>query len=642
MIEQRIVFRTVSALSFILSLSTLIHAQSVFTYQGYLRQSGVPANGNFDFEFQLTTAPVGGFLLGTDTELNVPVANGLFTVQLDFGDQFSGADRYIAIRVRPAGGGAYTTLAPRVLITRSPYAIRANIASNLQLPYTATLSNAASLFSLTNTGSGRAMTLSVDNAASAANTLQLNSNGNANSQVIYGVHTGLGDAALFQINNAANAGEALEGRTNGTGDAVFGFNNGTGRAGVFQISNSANNAYALYGLTNGGGPAIVGYNTGTGQAGVFQIANASNADSALYATTNGTGNAIYAIHTGSSNNAVDLRITNANNTASAVYAHTVGRGNAGAFIINNTANTGDGLNVSLNGTGNGLYIVHSGTANNGAEIRTTGATNTASTVLAVNEGRGVAGYFEVNNAANANSAVVATTNGTGNALYAVHTGASNNAVDLRISNAANASNALYAVTNGGGNTIFAENTGTSNNAGDFRIANANNAAAALYCSTTGTGPALWANGTARVDVLEISGADLAEKFPTSETLKPGMVAEIDPKNTGKLRLSRSAYNKRVAGVVSGANNLPAGAILGQHLPGVEQGHAIALSGRVWVYCDATEKAIEAGDLLTTAKRTGYAMAVRDPKKAHGAIIGKAMSGLKKGKTGMVLVLVNLH
>jgi len=637
-----LVLKSICTLGFALSIVTVLYAQTVFTYQGYLRQNGVPANGNFDFEFQLTTALVGGVLLGTETKLNVSVTNGLFTVQLDFGDQFPGADRFIAIRVRTAGGGGYTTLAPRVPLNRTPYAIRANIASSLSLPYSATVSSASILFSLTNNGTGRAATFSVDNAASSANTLQLSSNGNANSQVVYGLHTGLGDAALFQINNAANAGEALEGRTNGTGDAVFGFNNGTGRAGVFQISNASSSAYALYGVTNGSGSAIVGYNTGTGEAGVFQIANASNASSALYATTNGTGNAVYAIHSGASNNAVDLRITNANNTASAVYAHTVGRGNAGSFVINNTANTGDGLNVSLNGTGNGIYVLHSGASNNAAEFRATGANNTAATVFAVSQSKGVAGYFEVDNTANANSAVVATTNGTGNALYAVHSGASNNAVDLRITNAANASNALYAVTNGGGNTIFAENTGTTNNAGDFRISNASNAAAALYCSTTGTGPALWANGTARVDVLEISGADLAEKFATSETLKPGLVAEIDPKNIGKLRLSRTAYNKRVAGVVSGANNLPAGAILGQHLPGVEQGHAIALSGRVWVYCDATEQAIKPGDLLTTAKRPGYAMAVRDPKRAHGAIIGKAMSGLKKGETGMVLVLINLH
>jgi hypothetical protein len=41
----------------------------------------------------------------------------------------------------------------------------------------------------------------------------------------------------------------------------------------------------------------------------------------------------------------------------------------------------------------------------------------------------------------------------------------------------------------------------------------------------------------------------------------------------------------VAGVVSGANGLSAGAILG-NLPGHEDAPPIALSGRVWVYCDS--------------------------------------------------------
>lgn len=45
---------------------------------------------------------------------------------------------------------------------------------------------------------------------------------------------------------------------------------------------------------------------------------------------------------------------------------------------------------------------------------------------------------------------------------------------------------------------------------------------------------------------------------------------------------------------------------------------------------------------TTSNRPGYAMAVASPRRAHGAILGKAMTRLEKGKTGMVLVLINLH
>ena len=149
------------------------------------------------------------------------------------------------------------------------------------------------------------------------------------------------------------------------------------------------------------------------------------------------------------------------------------------------------------------------------------------------------------------------------------------------------------------------------------------------------------NGTARVRVLEIVGADVAEKFPVSQEVTPGSVVMIDVENPGKLCLSRGAYNRRVAGVVSGANDLPAGTILG-HLPGNEDAPPIALSGRVWVNCDASEHAIEPGDLLTTAERAGHAQKVVDFPRAPGATIGKAMTGLAQGKTGLVLVLVNLQ
>jgi hypothetical protein len=151
------------------------------------------------------------------------------------------------------------------------------------------------------------------------------------------------------------------------------------------------------------------------------------------------------------------------------------------------------------------------------------------------------------------------------------------------------------------------------------------------------------NGTARVNVLEIMGADLAEKFPVSnsDALTPGTVVMIDAKHAGKLCLAEGAYNKRVAGVVSGANGLSAGTILG-HLPGTEDAPAIALSGRVWVRCEATQAAIEIGDLLTTSDTPGHAMVASDASRSHGAVIGKAMTALPQGETGMVLVLVNLQ
>ncbi|MBI5762413.1 MAG: hypothetical protein HZA51_02680 [Planctomycetes bacterium] len=153
-------------------------------------------------------------------------------------------------------------------------------------------------------------------------------------------------------------------------------------------------------------------------------------------------------------------------------------------------------------------------------------------------------------------------------------------------------------------------------------------------------PQLIVNGKTTTKVLQITGADLAEKFPTSDCGAPGTVMEIDPENPGLLRTSACSYNQRVAGVISGANNFPAGAILG-HLPGNEDAPPIALSGRVWTWCDATTSKIEPGDLLTTSSTPGHAMKAVDRDRSNGAVIGKAMTPLKSG-LGLVLVLVNLQ
>ena len=148
-------------------------------------------------------------------------------------------------------------------------------------------------------------------------------------------------------------------------------------------------------------------------------------------------------------------------------------------------------------------------------------------------------------------------------------------------------------------------------------------------------------GTAKASEFITAGADLAEEFPMSETVTPGMLVEIDAKNPGHLRRAVGEYNRRVAGVVAGANNFPTGLTLGQG-SGNGTGAPIALSGRVYVYVDATTVAVEPGDLLTTSNKPGYAMAVVDHERMDGAVVGKAMTRMPRGKTGLVLVLINLQ
>jgi hypothetical protein len=74
---------------------------------------------------------------------------------------------------------------------------------------------------------------------------------------------------------------------------------------------------------------------------------------------------------------------------------------------------------------------------------------------------------------------------------------------------------------------------------------------------------------------------------------------------------------------------------------LEGGQNVALSGRVYAFADASEAPIKPGDLLTTSNTPGHCMTAVDHIRSQGAVLGKAMSSLEKGK-GMVLVLVSLQ
>jgi hypothetical protein len=99
-----------------------------FTYQGHLKDNGLPVSDTCDFQFGLWDAETGGTQVGTtQTVAGLPVGDGRFTTQLDFGPgAFDGQARWLAIAVRcPAGSGAYTPVAPRQPLSAAPYALYA-------------------------------------------------------------------------------------------------------------------------------------------------------------------------------------------------------------------------------------------------------------------------------------------------------------------------------------------------------------------------------------------------------------------------------------------------------------------------------------------------------------------------------------
>lgn len=137
------------------------------------------------------------------------------------------------------------------------------------------------------------------------------------------------------------------------------------------------------------------------------------------------------------------------------------------------------------------------------------------------------------------------------------------------------------------------------------------------------------------------GADIVESFESScGVLEPGTVVVIDPANPGSLMCSSTAYDTKVAGVVSGAGGVNPGLLLGQ--ADMFTGDTkVAMTGRVYVKCSTENGPIMAGDRLTTASREGHAMKVSEEQQSSGCVIGKAMSSLESG-SGLVLVLVNLQ
>lgn len=210
----------------------------------------------------------------------------------------------------------------------------------------------------------------------------------------------------------------------------------------------------------------------------------------------------------------------------------------------------------------------------------------------------------------------------------------NASIRFRLSTVANARNVNSLILDSNGDATLP--------AGDVVLQNGN-----VNINGSGANGNLTVNGTGSVAILEIrGGSDLAEAFDVSAAASteviPGMVVSIDPANAGKLMVSTEAYDRKVAGIISGAGGLNTGMHMGQVGTIAHGDQMVALTGRVYCYVDGAFGAIQPGDLLTTSSTPGHAMRVADTASAQGAIIGKAMTPLAAGEKGLVLVLVNLH
>ena len=139
----------------------------------------------------------------------------------------------------------------------------------------------------------------------------------------------------------------------------------------------------------------------------------------------------------------------------------------------------------------------------------------------------------------------------------------------------------------------------------------------------------------------LQNADCAEEFDISESeqIEPGSVMVLD--RTGTLRQCTDPYDRKVAGVISGAGNFKPGLLLDKKARHKNHRLPVAMLGKVYCKADANFAPIEMGDLLTTSPTPGHAMKAADPARAFGAVIGKALSPLSSG-LGLIPILVNLQ
>jgi hypothetical protein len=214
--------------------SAAAQGTTAFTYQGQLHDTGTNANGTYGMIFKLYDAGSGGTLVGGPLTNSVTLANGLFAVNLDFGGAFNGAARWLDITV--TNGGTTETLAPRVQLLPSPYAL-----------YSAGAASAASLASGTwNAAVGNYQTYSnvFGIYASSGLVLGLSTNGvlvNGNLQA-----NGLGIGNSASISSDGNGGLDFN---NGSSNADITINNLTLQGNSIQFSGQTGSSLQV--STNG-------------------------------------------------------------------------------------------------------------------------------------------------------------------------------------------------------------------------------------------------------------------------------------------------------------------------------------------------------------------------------------------------------
>ncbi|MBI5387073.1 MAG: hypothetical protein HZA90_20575 [Verrucomicrobia bacterium] len=470
-----------------------------------------------------------------------------------------------------------------------------------------------------------------------------------------------GGTGLWLDGDSSGAGKITLYNTNASSRLTLQGQGMVGGGQIDALAGDGSTGVRIFGENNGGGGQIMLYND-SGTSTLYLYGDDGNAASIYLGNT--AGNNRLLLDGYGSNGGGQISALNASgDTGVNVYGDSSGGGLVRLYNHNGSST------VSLFGDSSAAGVIYVGTTNGSDRLRLDGYgtgnggqiyvyASDGSATINLQGDSGAAGLIEVRNDTGATKVSLDGENTSGGGEVTLRDSTGDTSAVL----SSGSSGGYVTLSDDAGvNTVTWQSSGTGGGYGALYKSNGSSYGIYLDGETSGAGYlAVYgtngnqviyldgqdADGNGRVvtQVLQITGgSDLSENFEINapRALQPGMVVSIDAEHPGELRLSTGAYDRTVAGIISGAGGVSTGMLMGQIGTKADGKHPVALTGRVYCQADASNGAIQPGDLLTTSATPGHAMKVTDHARAQGAILGKAMTSLPSGQ-GLVLVLVSLQ
>jgi hypothetical protein len=183
--------------------------------------------------------------------------------------------------------------------------------------------------------------------------------------------------------------------------------------------------------------------------------------------------------------------------------------------------------------------------------------------------------------------------------------------------------------------------------------NQNGTGAGVFGESRGKGPGVFGrsvnglaglfegNVTVTGDIF-LANQDIAEEFAVSDAdAEPGTVLVAADADAGT-EACHTEYDTRVIGVVAGAGTFKPAIVLGKQANvGRYLRVPVTILGKAFCKADASERPIQIGDVVTTARTPGHLISAEPSKLVPGAMFGKALAPLASGR-GLIPVLVLLR